>query len=84
MKTQWYVEKYRQLHWRRLNASYQTMEAAMRKHPAQPGTRYIQIVCHDEDIDKTAYRADIKLKTPIVKKKRTKVKTLRQIREASV
>ena len=84
MKTQWYVEKCRQEHWRRLNATHPTQESAMRKHPAQPGTRYIQIICSDEDQDKQAYRADIKPKTPIVKQKRTKVKTLRQIREASV
>ena len=82
MKTQWYVEKYRQEHWRRLNRSYPTQAVAMKEHSAQPGTRYLQIICDDEDIDKRAYRADIKLKTPIKKPKRNKVKTLREIRES--
>ena len=79
MKTQWYVEKYRQEHWRRLNRSYPTQAAAEQQHPAQIGTRYLQIVCQDDDISKTAYRSDIKLKKPI---KKNKVKTLREIRES--
>lgn len=79
MQTHWQVEKYN-IHWRRLTRCYPTLEQAQRQHPSQPGTRYIQIVCHDEDTDKTEYRPRIVQDRP----KRKKVKTLREIRESDL